>query len=239
MKTPATQALNCLIVEDEPLAAGILEDYIRAVQHLRLVGRCGDAFYALEALHEAPVDVLFLDIHLPGLKGLDFLRTLKNMPQVILTTAYHEYAVESYELNVVDYLLKPIDFERFVRAVQKLRPAATPNNALPQRPFQFFNVNKKMVRVWLDEILYVESMKEYVRIFLADGKHLVTKMQLSDLEKALEPMGFLRVHRSFMVALPHVDAFTATELFVGGKNVAIGRQYKDAVLEVLGYHVKI
>ena len=231
------QRLHCLIVEDEPLAAGILEDYVRQVPYLRLTGRCADAMQALEALHEAPVDVLFLDIHLPGLKGLDFLRSLQYPPQVILTTAYHEYALEGYDLGVVDYLLKPIDFERFVKAVQKLKLAvpASPAEALAKagRPFQFFNVNKKMVRVWLDEVLYAESLKEYVRIFLPGGKSIVTKMQLGELEKTLDGYGFLRVHRSFLVALRHIEAYTATEVTLGNKEIPIGRQYKDATMEVL------
>jgi DNA-binding LytR/AlgR family response regulator len=228
------RTLNCLIVEDEPLAATILEDYVQQVPYLRLTGRCADAMQALEALQEAPVDVLFLDIHLPGLKGLDFLRSLQYPPQVILTTAYHEYALESYDLNAVDYLLKPIDFERFVKAVQKLkRPTATATATATSRSFQFFNVNKKMVRVWLDEIQYVESLKEYVRIFLPGGKSIVTKMQLGELEKSLEGFGFLRVHRSFIVALRHIEAFTATEVTAGGKEIPVGRQYKEEVAKVL------
>ena len=232
------QHLNCLIVEDEPLAAGILEDYVRQVPYLRLTGRCADAMQALEALREAPVDVLFLDIHLPGLKGLDFLRSLQYPPQVILTTAYHEYALEGYDLSVVDYLLKPIDFERFVKAVQKLKVSPHRSDTFSKsvtsdRSFQFFNVNKKMVRVWLDEVLCAESLKEYVRIFLLGGKSVVTKMQLGELEKTLEGYGFLRVHRSFLVALRHIEAYSATEVAVGGKEIPIGRQYKETVLEVL------
>ncbi len=225
--------LNCLIVEDEPLAAGILEDYIRQIPFLRLVGKCGDALYASEALREANVDVLFLDIHLPGLKGLDFLRSLPHPPQTILTTAYHDYALESYDLGVVDYLLKPVDFERFVKSIQKLRPLAAAIAAAPARPFLFFNVNKKMVRVWLDEIHYVESLKEYVRIFLAGGKSIVTKIQLGELELSLTGAGFLRIHRSFLVALRQVEAYSATDVTVGGKEVPIGRQYKEQVMEIL------
>lgn len=224
-------ALNCLIVEDEPLAAGILEDYVRQIPFLRLAGKCGDALYASEALREANVDVLFLDIHLPGLKGLDFLRSLPHPPQTILTTAYHDYALESYDLGVVDYLLKPVDFERFVKAIQKIKmPAAAP---AANRPFLFFNVNKKMVRVWLDEIHYAESLKEYVRIFLAGGKSVVTKMQLGELELSLADAGFLRIHRSFLVALRQIEAYSATDVTVGGKEVPIGRQYKDSVMQVL------
>jgi DNA-binding LytR/AlgR family response regulator len=227
--------LNCLIVEDEPLAAGILEDYIRLTPFLRLTGKCGDAFYALEALHEAPVDLLFLDIHLPGLKGLDLLRTLLHPPQVILTTAYHEYALESYDLGVVDYLLKPIDFERFLKAVQKVRDKKAERLPAPEvRPFQFFNVNKKMVRVWVDEILCVESLKDYLKIYLTQDRQVVTKGQINDLEARLAEFGLVRLHRSFLVGAKHIEAFTATDITIGKLNIPIGRQYKEAVSGVFG-----
>ncbi|MFN0214100.1 MAG: LytR/AlgR family response regulator transcription factor [Saprospiraceae bacterium] len=233
-----THSLSCLIVEDEPLAAGILEDYIHQVSWLRYVGRCPDAMAAAEALREQPVEVLFLDINLPGMKGLDFLRTLSNPPQVILTTAYHEYALESYEYGVVDYLLKPIDFERFLKSVQKLKtspalPAEARSAKEGNRPFRFFNVNKKMVRVWIDEIQYAESLKEYVRLCLTNGKSIVTKIPLGDLENSLAGMGFLRVHRSFLVALHHIEAFTATDITVGGKEIPIGRLYRESVQAML------
>lgn len=230
--------LHCLIVEDEPLAAGILEDYIRQLPWLRFVGRCSDAVAAAEALQQQAVDVLFLDIHLPGLKGLDFLRTLFAPPQVILTTAYHEYALESYEYGVVDYLLKPVEFERFLKAVQKLKTPLNPVGAPAMRAFQFFNVNKKMVRVWLDEVMYAESLKEYVRLWLPGGKSIMTKMQLGDLESAFEGQGFLRIHRSFLVSLRHVEAYSATDVVVGGKEIPIGRQYRDAVQTVTGQSLK-
>ena len=230
--------MTCLVVEDEPLAAGVLEDYIRQVPWLHFAGRCADALAAYEALQQQPVEVIFLDIHLPGLKGLDFLRSLPHSrsigtgsPQAILTTAYHESALDGYELNVVDYLLKPIDFERFLKAVQKLkRPSAV---AVAERAFHFFNVNKKMVRVWLDDIVSAESLKEYVRLRLLDGSTWVTKGQLSDLEQRLAGRQFVRAHRSFLVSLRHVEAFTATELYVGGLAVPIGRQYQEAVREAL------
>jgi len=235
--TIVNRMLSCLIVEDEPLAAGILEDYVRQLPWLHFVGRCPDALAAAEALLQQPVDVLFLDIHLPGLKGLDFLRTLAHPPQVILTTAYHQYAVESYEIGVADYLLKPIDFERFLMAVKKLkRTSPTETPAKPEaRAFQFFNVNKKMVRVWLDEILYAESLREYVRLWLPGDKALVTKMPLGDLEKAFEGMGFVRAHRSYLVALRHVEAYSATDLTVGGKDIPVGRQYRDVVQAAIQY----
>lgn len=225
--------MTCLVIEDEPLAAGILEDYIRQVPWLRFAGRCADARAAYEALQQQQVDVIFLDIHLPGLKGLDFLRSLPQPPQAILTTAYHEYALDGYELSAVDYLLKPIDFERFLKAVQKLKPPSTASIAVPERAFHFFNVNKKMVRVWLDDILSAESLKEYVRLRLRDGSSLVTKGQLSDMEQRLAGRQFVRAHRSFLVGLRHVEAYTATELYVGGSAVPIGRQYQAAVQEAL------
>lgn len=229
--------MNALLVEDEPLAATILEDYIGQVPWLHYVGRCGTAMQALEALRQQPVDVLFLDIHLPGLKGLDLLRALAQPPQTILTTAYEQFALESYELNAVDYLLKPIEFERFLRAVTKLRrPAQQSSTHLPAnlevgstRPFHFFNVNKKMVRVWLDEITVIESLREYVRLYLADGTTLVTKGALGTLEALFAAGTVIRPHRSFLVALARVTAFTATEIYAGDQCVPIGRQYKDEV----------
>lgn len=226
--------LNCLIVEDEPLAATILEDYIRQVPWLRLAGRCPDAVHAFEALRQQAVEVLFLDIHLPGLKGLDFLRSLPRPPKTILTTAYEEYALEGFDIGAVDYLLKPIDFDRFLKAVQKLRsaePGVTPPP--PGRSFYFYNVNKKMVRVWLDEIVCVESLKEYVRLYLADGRSLVTKGQIGAMENEL---GLWRVHRSFMVALSHVESYSATEITAGGMIIPVGRQYKEQALEKLAQY---
>ncbi len=226
--------LTCLIIEDEPLAAEILSDYIRDAPGLELAGVCSDALFALEFLQREPVDVLFLDIHLPKLKGLDFLKTLSNPPQVILTTAYHQYALEAYEYAVADYLLKPIEFSRFLKAVQKLRQPGTPNSLPtsqgPERAAHFFNVDKKRVKVYFDEILYAESLKEYVRIFLP-GRSVVTKMQLGELENLLGRDGFVRIHRSFLVAKSKIDAYSATEVEVGGKKLPIGRSYRDVELE--------
>ncbi|MBK8967869.1 MAG: response regulator transcription factor [Lewinellaceae bacterium] len=229
---PKTQhILNCLIVEDEPLAAAILEDYIRQIPWMRFAGRCSNAAQAMEAFQQEPLDVLFLDIHLPGQKGLDFLQALAPQPQTILTTAYQEYAVEGFDLGVIDYLLKPIDFERFLKAIHKLRRPETENRISRQtRAFHFFNVNKKMVRVWLDEVVYVESLKEYVRLNLTDGRSVVTKGQISEMEVLL---GLWRIHRSFLVSLAHVEAYSSNEITAGSQTLPIGGQYKDQTLEKL------
>jgi len=232
---PKMMVLRCLIVEDEPLAAEILRDYVQDAPGLELAGICPDALYAMEFLQQEKVDVLFLDIHLPKLKGLDFLKILPNPPQVILTTAYHQYALEGYELNVVDYLLKPIEFSRFLKAIQKLQKPITKEiiSIEKERVFYFFNVNKKRVKVYLDEILYIESLKEYVRIFLTQNRSLVTKFQLGEIETLLNNSNLIRIHRSFLIAKDKIEAYSAMEVEIGGKALAIGRSYREGVLEKL------
>lgn len=232
------QKYSCIIVEDEPLAAEVLEDYIKQVPFLQLKGICTDAIYAMDMLQKEKIDLIFLDIHLPKLKGFDFIKALKNPPQVIITSAYQEYALQGYELNVVDYLLKPIEFSRFLMAVNKLKQAAAPmqhggNIPSPsERTHLFFNVSKKKVKVYLDEILYIESMKEYIRI-VARGKTILTKFQIGQIEELLARNNFLRIHRSFIVSKDKIEAFTATDVEVGGKAIPIGRSYKELVVSVL------
>lgn len=228
------QKINCLIIEDEPLAAEVLQDYVRQVPFLTLSGISEDAIFALEILQKEKVDLIFLDIHLPKLKGLDFIKTLNTPPQIIITTAYQDYALQGYELNIADYLLKPIEFSRFVTAVNKARQQIEANRMIksPQpandRTFLFFNVGKKKVRIFLDEILYIESLKEYIKIVSKD-KSILTKFQLGQTEELLQNNNFLRVHRSFIVAKDKIDAFTATDVEIGGKLIPIGRSYKEQV----------
>lgn len=227
--------LRCLIVEDEPLAAEILQDYIRDAPGLELAGVCPDALYAMEFLQKEKIDVIFLDIHLPKLKGLDFLKVLPNAPQVILTTAYHQYALDSYEFNVIDYLLKPIEFSRFLKAVQKLQQPAASSifQVEKERAFHFFNVNKKRVKIYIDEILYIESLKEYVRVFLVNHRSIVTKFQLGEIESMLPVADFIRIHRSFLVAKDKIEAYTATDIEIDGKPIPIGRSYREEVWQKL------
>ncbi|GAB4091127.1 LytR/AlgR family response regulator transcription factor [Flaviaesturariibacter terrae] len=230
------QPIPCLLLEDEPLAAEVLQDYIGRVPFLDLRATCPDALYALDVLQREPIGLLFLDIHLPKMTGLDFLRTLPNPPKVIVTTAHPDYALQGYELNVVDYLLKPVEWGRFLAAVNKVAPQvpAAPTLALSPlqpgaRPHLFFNVNKRRVKVCLDEILYVESLKEYIRITTRD-RSILTKYPLSEVEELLRQNNFLRIHRSFIVAKDKVETFSATDVEVGGKQLPIGRNYKEAVL---------
>ena len=231
---------NCLVVEDEPLAAEVLEDYINQVPFLELKSICTDAIFAMEVLQKQKIDVLFLDIHLPKLKGVDFIKTLKNPPQIIVTTAYREYAIEGYELNVLDYLVKPISFSRFLMAVNKLKIRnntdvliSNSGIASAERLHLFVNVNKKMVKVYLDEILFIESKKEYISIVTKEKSYL-TKYQLSEIEEQLSKNNFLRVHRSFLVSKAKIVAFTATEIEIDGQQIPIGRSYKELVNSMLG-----
>lgn len=228
--------LSCLIIEDEPIAAEVLEDYISEVPFLDCKGICRDAIFALDRLKQEDIDVIFLDIHLPKLKGLEFLRILDRPPQTILTTAYHQYALEAFEADVVDYLMKPIEFSRFLKAVNKLQrekptemmPAVPTASGREDRPFRFFNINKKMVKVFYHEILYMESLKDYTRIHTTD-ESLLVRGQIGELEEEFKPFGFLRIHRSFVVALEKIKAYSATEVEVEGRSLPIGRSYKELV----------
>jgi len=231
---------SCIIVEDEPLAAEVLTDYVNQVPFLELKAVCNDAIYAMETLQSQKIDLVFLDIHLPKLKGLDFLESLKNPPAVIITSAYNEYALQAFELNVLDYLLKPIRFNRFLKAVNKLNQGQNGHTPViatagqQERRFVFFNVGKKKVKVYLDEILYIESLREYARITTRD-KNIITKFQLGELEELFADSNFLRVHRSFVVAKDKITAFTATDVEITTKQIPIGRSYKELVLSILDH----
>lgn len=228
---------SCIIVEDEPLAVEILTDYISQIPFLELKCVCGDAIYAMEVLQQEKIDLIFLDIHLPKLKGIDFLESLKHPPRVIITSAYQEYALQAFDGNVTDYLLKPIRFTRFLKAVNKLNQQVpvqvmVPGLPFPERKFLYFNVAKKKVKIYLDEIFYIESLREYVRI-TARETTIMTKFPLSEMEDLFAGNNFIRVHRSFIVSKERITAFSATEVEINGVQIPIGRTYKDYVLSVL------
>jgi DNA-binding LytR/AlgR family response regulator len=211
--------IRCIIIEDEPLAVDVLADYISQVPSLQLKATCSDALQAMEVLNREPID----------LKGLEFLETLAHPPRVILTTAYHEYALKSYEHSVVDYLLKPIAFKRFLQAVNKVQ--TTP--AAPRKDVISVYSDKKMLLIPVDEILYIESQKEYVKIQTKTSAHL-SKYALSKLEGELSPEQFLRIHRSFIIALSKITAYNSQEVDVSGTSLPIGGNYKEAVSSALG-----
>ena len=203
--------ITCLIVEDEPLAVKVLTDYISQVPFLELRGTFKDAILATEYLQENEVDLIFLDIHLPKLKGMAFLKTLAHPPAVIVTTAYHQYAVEGFNLNVTDYLLKPFDFERFMVAVNKVKTAQRegPSNENSEaKDYIFVSVKNKKVKVLFSEILYIESQREYVRIKTTKREYM-SKMSTHEIEGLLPAEHFKRIHRSFIISVARIESYTA------------------------------
>ncbi|SIR08989.1 LytR/AlgR family response regulator transcription factor [Pontibacter lucknowensis] len=236
--------LRCLIVDDEPLALDVLETFVERLDNLELVCRCSNAVEAYNCLQNEHIDLMFLDIQMPKLTGIDFLKSLPNPPKVIFTTAYRDYALDSYELNAVDYLLKPIAFDRFLKAMAKVTPAepkgiATPISGIAQtepdykEAFIYLKADKKMVKVMLADILYIESLKDYIRV-KTDTKEIISYQKISFLEEKLPTDKFLRIHRSFIISLDKVQAFSATTVEVGKAEIPIGRLYKNEVLQVLG-----
>lgn len=224
--------LTCLIIEDEPLAVKMLTSYVTEVPFLSLLGTFKDALLATDFLHTQSVDLLFLDIHLPRLKGMAFLKTLQNPPAVIITTAYHQYAVEGFELNVTDYLLKPIRFERFLVAVNKVqkpnRALPSPIEADPPKDHLFLTVQKKKIRIQFADICYIESQREYVKVVTTQTTYL-TKLSTHEIEALLPPDRLRRVHRSFIVSIEKIAAYTAEAVEIGGVLIPIGRGYRDVV----------
>lgn len=224
--------IACIIIEDEPLAVKVLSDYVSQVPFLSLRGTFKDAILATDYLQSNAVDLILLDIHLPKLKGMTFLKTLVHPPVVIITTAYHQYAVEGFDLNVTDYLLKPFDFQRFLTAVNKARAALGGNQESREdeeaKDFIFLNVQKKKVKVLFSEILYVESQREYIKI-KTTKKEYVSKMSTKEIEALLPPHLFKRIHRSFIISLNKIEAYTADSVEVGGASIPIGRGYRRII----------
>ena len=236
--------IHCLIIDDEPPAREILKQHIAGVEALELAGTCSNAVEAVSFLKEHPVDLLLLDIQMPQLLGTNFIRTLKNPPKVIFTTAYRKYAVEGFELDAVDYLLKPISFERFLKAVNKVlqlnigSAQAMPTSATKEKQngnsnsFLYFRAERKMVKVFFRDILYVEGLKDYIRI-VTDNKTIVTKYVLSTLEEMLPANEFLRIHKSYIVAVYKIDSYNADTIHIAKHELPIGRLYKFDVNRVL------
>jgi two-component system LytT family response regulator len=229
--------IKCIVIEDEPLAVKVLSDYISQVPFLQLQATFKDAILATDWLREQHTDLIFLDIHLPKLKGMAFLKTLSNPPAVIITTAYHQYAVEGFELNVTDYLLKPFEFERFLTAVIKVKTAQTttatteklqPNEANPLKDAIFLHVQKKKVKILFSDIVYVESQREYIRI-VTTKKEFLSKMSTHEIESLLPAHLFKRIHRSFIISISKIDSYTADMVDVSGVAIPIGRGYRDII----------
>ena len=236
-----SKKIYCLAVDDEPPALDVLKKYISAVPSLELIATCNNAVEALTILQQQNIDLVFLDIQMPELLGTDMLRTIKRPPKVIFTTAYRKFAIEGFELDAVDYLLKPISFERFLKAVNKVMDTSlqtisqsvtesVKNNSLDVSIS--LRADRKNLKIPIAEILYIESLREYVRITTKE-KSILTKFQLNEIEDILSKNNFLRIHRSFIAAKDKISAFTATDVEINNKSIPIGRSYKELVLAVL------
>lgn len=227
--------IKCIIIEDEPLATKVLTDYISQVPFLQLQASFKDAILATDYLRDHKADLIFLDIHLPRLKGMAFLKTLAHPPAVIITTAYHQYAVEGFNLNVTDYLLKPFEFERFLAAVTKVKTAQKDSLKITGdkdvKDHLFLNILKKKVKIFFDDIIYIESQREYVKIVTTQKEYL-SKMTTHEMEALLPVSKFKRVHRSFIVSISRIESYTAEMVELNGISIPVGRGYRD-VLEDL------
>lgn len=237
-----TQTIRCLIVDDEPPAREIIRRYVQEIPTLQLIGECANAIQALTVLQQQAIDLIFLDIRLPQLNGTDFIKTLKNPPKVIITTAFSEYALEGYELDVVDYLMKPIRFDRFLKAVNKAYPLngastmekpAAPTMTIEKKneSFVYFRADRKMVKVMLDDILYIESMKDYIKVYTLQGV-IITKQSISSVEAMLPGKLFVRTHRSFIVSINKIRSFTNELVEIDKTDIPIGKLFRNGVLKV-------
>lgn len=232
--------VSCIIVDDEPLAANVLEKYVQRLDHLDLVGKAENAVQAFNLINSERIDLIFLDIKMPQITGIDFFKSLNNPPAVIFTTAYRDFALEGFEMSAVDYLLKPISFERFMKAVGKVSNSNVTTTALTDevdgnkitRDYIFVREDKRMKKVLLADILFVESIKDYVKIITRKDT-VLTYLKMNYLESNLPDNQFLRIHKSFIVRIDAIQGFKSTEAEVGDVVVPIGRYYKQKVLEVL------
>lgn len=230
---------QCVIVDDEPLARELLEGYLEKIPDFKLVASCPSAIDASTVLSKNKVDLIFLDIEMPLLKGTDFFKNLAYKPQVIFTTAYRDYAVDGFELNALDYLLKPIFFERFFSAIQKFlklqnntENSQTLSVSSDRNEYLFVNKAKKQIKVVFDEILYIESLKDYIKIHLKDEDPLVVKESISAFEQRLDNR-FIRLHRSYIANSEKITAYTKNDIEIERMEIPIGNNYKDNLLPFL------
>jgi two-component system LytT family response regulator len=237
--------IRCLVVDDEPLALHIIEDYISKIPFLELVKATTSAIEALTIVQDDHIDLVFLDVQMPELTGIQFLRIANKKTRVILTTAYPQYALDGYELDVIDYLLKPIAFDRFLKSAQKaqsiIHPAAKPAEEPPQQQHQpqdfqsdfiFVKTEHKIQKVYLHEILYIEGLKDYVSIFTPDER-IITLQSMKKIEEALPEKHFIRVHKSYIVALNQIDSIERSRIFIGDKVIPVGDTYRDQFFKVI------
>lgn len=231
--------INCLIIDDEPLAINVIKNFLENFKNFEVVGTCKDAVEGFNFLSNQDVDVIFLDINMPTISGLDFLRSLQNPPAVVITTAYREYAVESFELDVIDYLVKPFSLQRFMKTISRIEQRSAEKDSNEgnhsddnEKAHVFFKIDKKMIKVYLDDILYIESLKDYVRIKTYD-ESLINHNNLVGIAEILPADDFVRIHRSYIIAINKVKAIDGNQVEIADKLLPIGRNYQKDIKNLL------
>jgi DNA-binding LytR/AlgR family response regulator len=234
---------KCLIIDSEPLARELIKSYIGKLENFEIINECSNAIKALESLREKQIDLIIIDIQMPEISGIDFLRSLKKPPKIIITTAYREFALEAFELEALDYLLKPVSFERFLKAINKYYRINRDEIKILNGPcpnpegndtFIYVKENKRVIKIYMKEIRYIEGLSEYVQIY-TDKKKVVTKTSLVMLDEKLPSEQFLRIHKSYIISIPKIESFTANTVEIAGKELPIGRSFKTAVLSALNF----
>ncbi len=230
--------IKCIIIDDEPLAAEVLENYLKEFSNIEHMGSYTNPLEALEIIESGEVEAVFIDINMPKMNGLEFIRSIDAKPSFIITTAYREYAVESYDLDVLDYLVKPIPFNRFLKSINKLslkfnadKSAETAHDA-SEKSFIFLKVDKKLVRIKYNDIYFIESLKDYIKVFTSEGDFLAHK-SLTSITEELPQNKFLRIHRSFTVSLDKIEALEGNSVLIKGKRIPIGRKYVNHAKDVI------
>ncbi|MEN8185552.1 MAG: response regulator transcription factor [Bacteroidota bacterium] len=224
--------IRCIIIDDEPLAIKVIESHLKEFQNMELIGTFNNPIDALQTIEENNLDAVFIDISMPKMNGLDFIKSIKSKPHFIITSAFREYAAESYELDVLDYLVKPIPFNRFLKSIDKLRQHIYQDKNIDIEPnesdksYIFLKVEKKLVKVKYEDIFYIESLKDYIKVYTKTGSYLVHK-SLSSITEELPGDQFLRVHRSFTIALDKVQLIEGNSVQINNKRIPIGRKYVE------------
>jgi len=233
--------LQCIAVDDEPLALDLLEDNISKVPYLNLVAKCGDAFEALKVLQNHPIDLIFIDIQMPGLTGLQFIESLAQKPMVILITAYKQYALEGYTLDVVDYLVKPVPIDRFIKACNKANALFEMKNANKQIPgnarldYFFLNVDYSLLKIMFNDIIWIEGLRDYIKIHLkSTTKPVVTRMAMRAIEEQLPTDQFIRIHKSYVVSIDSIIAVRKNSVFINEQELPVGETYRDSIAKLTG-----